>query len=429
MSDPNGSSRRFNEAKHRLTGLLEEALARLEEIDAESYTLNLLMVSLEAAMLAAQLGFENPPLEHIGRFRGIPDPALEANPGCTHVSLIRAHDPRGLLAYDAYVAFLGDRSESSSQSAPNPLSSESRAAALRRVATALKQWQRTVDKLDIRDVEYSKSNLREKQESLESFIFNTNLEHAFDDGRDVRCDDPRRQLAEARRRLLDPRDESYQSFTENDRKRAIALIDERLMELADADDGGRGEAESQTLEHQGSSKKRIKREVAHPLIATHLMKRPHDTAKEVARAVSCSIGVVSESPAWKMNRRRLQDAKRQGIDPTAVKLDEKTVNAVGGSRMTQLHDHRQQADKTDAELDRRDKELFARIGEFEKSHPQATTQQIAAGVGCTAGDVERRQATLNQLAAEQNQDHQEDIDVEDPLAKRGLRRKWGNKQV
>ncbi|MCH8242448.1 MAG: hypothetical protein IH897_07550 [Planctomycetes bacterium] len=173
----------------------------------------------------------------------------------------------------------------------------------------------------------------------------------------------------------------------------------------------------------------MKREVAEPLIAERLSQRPHDTAAEVAAAVGCSVGVVVESTAWKLNRKRLKIAKREGIDPKAVKLTEAAVNAAGGGKMRQLHDHRQKAAAIDDQIDEGDRELARRIKEYQRDNPHATTQQVAGALGCSSGDVERRQATLDGLVAEQSADHLEDVDVEDPTTQSGTRRKWTPKRV
>ena len=169
--------------------------------------------------------------------------------------------------------------------------------------------------------------------------------------------------------------------------------------------------------------------MAEPLIVEHLVRRPHDTAKQVSEEVGCSTGVVAESKAWKLNRKRLRVSKLAGTDPKAVKLDERAVNAVGGSRMRQLHDYRRQADGIVDEADQREQELFKRIGEYLNDHPAATPEQVALAVGCTAGDVESRQATLNRLVSEQVGDQQEDIAADDPNTKCGTRQKWVRKQV
>lgn len=176
-------------------------------------------------------------------------------------------------------------------------------------------------------------------------------------------------------------------------------------------------------------RRRMKREVAEPLIADYLQRRPHDTAEEVATTVGCSVGVVAESPVWELNQCRLKTAKSQGVDPKAIKLTEEAVNAAGGSKMTQLHDARQRSQRTDAEIDEQQKELYRRIGDFENDHPGATPEQVASALGCTAGEVERRQATLERLEAEQAESEREDKDEEDPIAKRGTRRKWVDKKV
>lgn len=190
-----------------------------------------------------------------------------------------------------------------------------------------------------------------------------------------------------------------------------------------------GEPQRAAVPAKDKGEGRMKREVAEPLIGEHLMGRPHDTAQQVAGAVGCSVGVVAESSAWKLNQKRLRIARQQGIDPKAVKLDEKAISAAGGDRMTQLHHHRQQTDATIDELDEQQRELFHRVAEYQKGHPDATDEQVASAVGCTAGDVERRQAELDRLATEQAKSEKEDIDVEDPATKRGKRRKWVEKQV
>ncbi len=179
---------------------------------------------------------------------------------------------------------------------------------------------------------------------------------------------------------------------------------------------------------QKPRKERMKREVAEPLIAHHLMQRPHDTAAQVAEKVGCSVGVVGESTAWKLNQRRLELARKQGVDPKAIDLTyQKGGEWQDGIEL--LPDDRS-ADPSDLAAER-EQELFRRIGEYAQDHPDATPEQVARALrefGCTAGDVERRQAELNRLIAQQSDDHQEDIDVEDPDTKHGTRRKWVQKR-
>lgn len=178
---------------------------------------------------------------------------------------------------------------------------------------------------------------------------------------------------------------------------------------------------------QKPRKERMKREVAEPLILQHLMQRPHDTAAEVAEKVRCSVGVVGESTAWRLNQRRLELARKQGVDPKAVNLAYQN-DGQSQDGMGRRPDGRS-ADPAD-EAAEREEELFRRIGEYMRDHPDATPEQVAKALrefGCTAGDVERRQAVLNRLIAQQSNDHQEDIDVEDPDTRRGTRRKWVQK--
>jgi len=191
-------------------------------------------------------------------------------------------------------------------------------------------------------------------------------------------------------------------------------------------------ARNASIPEQKPPKQRIKSEVVEPLIVAHLTRRPHNTAQQVAKQVGCSSGLVVQSKAWKLNRDRLAIAKREGIDPKAVKLDEEAVNAAGGSIRRQKHYHKERTEAIDNEIDARDQELGRRIGEYLEDHPGATPQQVASALrdlGCTAGDVERRQAVLEQLMKEQSDDQEEDINSEDSATKRGTHRRWTRKEV
>lgn len=176
------------------------------------------------------------------------------------------------------------------------------------------------------------------------------------------------------------------------------------------------------------AKPRTKRAAVEPLIAEHLSRRPHDTAAEVAAAVECSIGVVAESKAWKLNQRRLKEARKTGVDPKAIKLNEKAVNAAGANHSRQMRDHKQQAEALDDEIDGRDRALNERIAKYVKDHPDATPDEVGRAVGCTAQDVERRQAELDRLVADQNDDRKEDVKVEDPTTRSGRTQKWLKKR-
>lgn len=153
---------------------------------------------------------------------------------------------------------------------------------------------------------------------------------------------------------------------------------------------------------------RLKRSATQPLILEHLRRRPHDTAEEVATAVGCSVGLVAESAAWKANRQRLRVAAKEGRDPKAVRLDPRIVNTAGGSIRTQSHASEEDEEAIDKEVDRRQQVLAERIGEYLKQHPKATPQEVAQVLGCTAGEVERRQTVLDRLVADQVESAEED---------------------
>jgi hypothetical protein len=181
-------------------------------------------------------------------------------------------------------------------------------------------------------------------------------------------------------------------------------------------------------------KGRVKRDVAEGLILQHLVRRPHDTAEEVAAAVGCSVGLVAESAAWRANRRRLEIAEKEGRDPKAVKLDVRAVTEVGGGKQAQMHASREAQEAQDAEIDAREKELFRRIGEYQAKHPDAAPQEVARALGCTAGDVERRQAMLERLLADQAESAEEEDGAEKFGKRKGRpdgekRQKWIRRQV
>lgn len=182
---------------------------------------------------------------------------------------------------------------------------------------------------------------------------------------------------------------------------------------------------------EAQPKKRAQRAVVEPLVWQHLLRRPHDTATEVAEAAQCSTGMVVSTPGWQLNQQRLKVARKLGIDPKAIKLNECSITQAGSAPGSQLRHHRAQIEQLDTEIDAREESLYQQIAEYQRAHPEATAQQVAAALrdaGCTPGDVERRQALLNRLAAEQADDALEDQDEDDPESKRGTRRKWVRKR-
>lgn len=172
---------------------------------------------------------------------------------------------------------------------------------------------------------------------------------------------------------------------------------------------------------------RMKRSVAEPQIAQHLRRRPHDTAEEVAEEVGCSIGVVAESKAWALNQFRLRTSKKVGIDPAAVRLDERAVNHAGGSAAAQIRRAREEEAHVHGTLDEDDRtmETYGRIGEYERQHPKASLSEIAEAAGCTISEVQAHRTLLEQLVSEQVEDQRED---EPPLG-RDKRQQWVPKRA
>ena len=155
-------------------------------------------------------------------------------------------------------------------------------------------------------------------------------------------------------------------------------------------------------------KTRVKRTVAEPLILSHLIRRPYDTVVDVAEAVGCSTGIVGEAPGWKANQRRLRDAKARGKKPTELPLKDYLTEA-GDNAAAQRRHHKEQEAALDDNIELREKELFQRIGEYEKQHPEASQDDVATGVGCSLNDVRRRKTILDRLQAEQTESQRQDI--------------------
>lgn len=187
---------------------------------------------------------------------------------------------------------------------------------------------------------------------------------------------------------------------------------------------------TQTPEPARPKRRRIPdRSILEPKIRDHLNRDPYATCEAVAEAVGCGVGTVAESDWWKANRRRLAVCRQNNAEPKAVPLDEQWMNEAGAGKQTQLHRHRDQMAVLDDQIDAREAELHRRIGEYQKEHPTETPQQIARACGCTAADVERRQAMLRELIAQQAESAKEDTDEPDPDTKRGTRRHWVKKRV
>jgi len=158
-----------------------------------------------------------------------------------------------------------------------------------------------------------------------------------------------------------------------------------------------------TGEPSGRKGKRIPRDRAEQIIARHLMARPHDSVREVAEAAGCSVGLVSESWAWKANRARLRQARVEAKDPIAISLKD-YLTKVGDSPASQRRAATDAQTDRDDKIDQRESELFALIGEVRQRKPDAPVQAVAKEVDCMARDVERYDSQLARLQAEQNAD-------------------------
>lgn len=156
------------------------------------------------------------------------------------------------------------------------------------------------------------------------------------------------------------------------------------------------------------AKSLMSREQAEQKIAAYLEKRPNDTVQQVAESVGCSVGVVSESAPWRRLMEDRKARKRSARAPTGTALDERTISSAGGNPSRQRHEWRDQAEAVDAALDARDMEILSQIDEYRQGHPDASVHDIARAVGCTAREVDQRQAQLDRLTAEQARDAEED---------------------
>ncbi len=178
-------------------------------------------------------------------------------------------------------------------------------------------------------------------------------------------------------------------------------------------DAAREVVRAQAEKGAGGTRPRVNRAAAEQQIMEHLIRRPHDTAADIASEIGCSKGLVVESQAWRANQRRLRVAKElkaktgRDIAPLALDLQD-FLNRAGDNPYSQLHEHRRAQEAIDDAIDRRDRELYRQIAEYERQHPNATPHEVARAVGCMAGDVERRRLQLNRLVQEQTASDRED---------------------
>ncbi|MGQ9650957.1 MAG: hypothetical protein ACUVXJ_12675 [Phycisphaerae bacterium] len=193
-------------------------------------------------------------------------------------------------------------------------------------------------------------------------------------------------------------------------------------------EGLRGQAENRAPAGAGGKRPRVNRAAAEQQIMEHLNRRPHDTVEDVRKVVGCSAGVVVASPAWKANQKRLKAAKElatkagRDVDPIALDLQD-YLSPAGDNAGSQLRAHRAAQEAQDDAIDQREQELFRRIAEYEQRHPNATPQEVAKGVGCTAGDVERWQWQLDKLVQEQaDSDGEDNANIETRNRKRHSKR-------
>lgn len=187
-------------------------------------------------------------------------------------------------------------------------------------------------------------------------------------------------------------------------------------------EGLREQAENRAPAGAGGKRPRVNRAVAEQQIMAHLIRRPHDTTRDIRKAVGCSAGVVTGSPAWRANQKRLKAARAQGVDPIALDLRD-YLSPAGDNAGSQLRAHRNAQEAMDDAIDQKERELFRKIAEYAKTHPSATPQEIARGVGCTAGDVERRQSQLDRLAQQQaDSDGEDNPNIEPRKLKRRHKR-------
>ncbi len=151
-ADRTSATARLLRAKREFARVIREMLARLDEADDNVYIGVLYEVSIQAAPLAATLGFPGPPVEHAVIHRGQPDPVLDASPSYTHVLRIRVNDPTYLTYRNI---LLGANKEAGKPAEPlsaDLVASQSKAGRQPPIAKMLRRWERAVGELDVRYV-------------------------------------------------------------------------------------------------------------------------------------------------------------------------------------------------------------------------------------------------------------------------------------
>ena len=177
-------------------------------------------------------------------------------------------------------------------------------------------------------------------------------------------------------------------------------------------------------------KRRISRGNYEPRIAEYLRRRPLDTALEVSQAVGCSVGVVAESSAWKVNMHIRSMMRPQAGAPNAVSFNDVVMNANGWDPNSQFKRFREIQSEIDDQIDDRLMEESAVTKCRAMAHgSEAPLRTNSHGVGRKRMKAANREAELAKLVEEQKQDQLEDDAPNIPGSQYGRGRKRVKKRV
>lgn len=296
------------EKQAELAAIIRELIARLKEAGDDGVVGPVSPdLCVEAAGLAAILGFPCPPLENfaIKRGDGKYDRLLATNSKYEYVTGLRCHSPSGREHGTLYTQAYRKRGVLDKSKLPDELSRDSRSAHHATIVRILGWWQRAVDALDTGSVQHSRQNLRQPENTVEAFVFNGSLY---------------RELGETVQYASGPAARKrQQALVELVRSSSKESQDQRTCEFA---------AEYEPVIHRSQGKRKAPSCNEANIRARELLQSDPSfadgTQLEWAEAIECSEGLVAKLPIRKEIMLR-RTANKQGKRPNAVHLSEKVV--------------------------------------------------------------------------------------------------------
>lgn len=314
---------RLQRARRQLSGLITEVLAHVSEADDNALIGPLIGVGIQAAELAAILGFPTPPIEHS---LAAPDErhAFFTSPYGAGLAGIRLHTPDGHHSFELRVT--------------PPGSVDMKARVQKESSMWAARWQRNLDRLRVCDIRHSLLDIREDELSIEGVTYSWQLHHEilgkdFSASEEVKLLRPdvwhkiTEQAWEARRAALDRLSKrAVQDENQDSPAHKRDIVESTVSEKAAVDESPR----SSSRDTQSSVTCDEANQKARKLLKT-VPGFEDKTQKEWAEAIGCSEGLVAKLPVRKavMEERRKNKPLGAPKAPAAISLSNRVLATVG----------------------------------------------------------------------------------------------------